>query len=63
MNNEIHLFLDWCLLVIGTSTAFAGLNLAEIDLILAIVLKIVSIISFTTLIIINWKKIKTFVKK
>lgn len=47
------------LLIMGTTLGVSGELLDQIDLIAGIALKVVSIISFLTVIIINWKKIKT----
>ena len=48
---------DFSLLVTGLITGFFGLHLAEIDLIIGIVLKLVSIISFVIVAIVNLKKL------
>lgn len=61
-HESVHDILSWIVVSIASITGFAGLHLAEIDSILGIVLKIVSIISFSLLIIINWKKIKELFK-
>lgn len=57
-HHPLHELFNWILFSVASLTAVAGLHLPEIDLILAIVLKVVSIISFSLLIIINRKKIK-----
>ena len=63
-DNPVLQLLDMLLIATATATGYLGLHLNEVDLVLAIVLKGVSIISFILLIIINWAKIKkTFKKK
>ena len=48
---------DTVLLAVGTATGIAGLQYDEIDIILGIVLKLVSIVSFVIVAIVNIKKL------
>ena len=48
---------DTILLTVGTATGIVGLSLQEIDVILGIVLKAVSIVSFIIVAIVNLKKL------
>ncbi len=54
---------DVGLLVTGAITGLFGLHLAEIDIIMGILLKLVSIVSFTALAIVNIKKLFSKPKK
>ena len=63
MKQEILEVLNRFMLAIASITGFVGMNLSQIDLVSGIILKWVSIISFSLLIVINWKKVKTFFKK
>jgi len=60
MSHRLTEVLDVILLGIAVPTGLASMQ--EIDLALAILLKVVSIISFTTIIVINWDKIKKIFK-
>ena len=60
MNQRFTDILDVILLGIAVPAGLASMQ--EIDLALAILLKVVSIISFGTIIIINWGKIKKIFK-
>lgn len=55
-----HLTESILLLFSGTTLGIAGETLDQIDTVLGIILKAVSIISFLTVIIINLKNIKKF---
>lgn len=48
---------DGFLLITGMITGFFGLQLTDIDVILGIILKIASIISFSILAVVNIKKL------
>jgi hypothetical protein len=52
------LFNDIALVTIASATGLAGNNLAEVDLYFGIILKGVSILSFTLLIVIHFSKVK-----
>lgn len=60
MSNRLTEILDAILLSVAIPTGLVGMQ--EVDLILAIVLKVVSIISFSLIIVINWDKIKNIFK-
>ena len=61
MSTRTQEILDFVLLGVAVPTGLVGMQ--ELDLILAIVLKAVSIISFSLIIVINWNKIKGVFKK
>lgn len=53
-----HPVMNIGLTILATITGlFGGTQLADIDIILAIILKAVSILAFTALVIINWNKV------
>jgi len=66
MKNELSIMLTKLLLTIGLVTGATGELLDQIDLIMGIVLKGLSIISFIIVISINWNKfirtVKTWLK-
>lgn len=62
MRNELTIMLTKLLLAIGLITGATGELLDQIDLILGMILKTLSIISFVIVITINWSKFITTIK-
>ena len=62
MRNELTIMLTKLLLTIGLITGATGELLDQIDLILGMILKTLSIISFVIVITINWSKFITTIK-
>lgn len=60
MSSKVEQIVDAILLTVAVPTGLVGMQ--EVDLALAIVLKVVSIVSFSLLIVINWNKIKNIFK-
>lgn len=61
MSTRTQEVLDVILLGVAVPTGLAGMQ--ELDLILAIILKAVSIVSFSLIVVINWNKIKNLWKR
>ena len=65
--NTGHTTLNFILMIFASVFGYVGLTINEIDIILAIVLKIMSILSMGLIIAINWNKgidvIKSIFKK
>lgn len=61
MSTRTQEILDAVLLAVAVPTGLAGMQ--ELDLILAIILKAVSIVSFSLIVVINWNKIKNLWKR
>ena len=63
MPTKVENLLTATLSTIGVTTGSAGLLLTEIDLILAVVLKAVSIFATILVIFVNWNKAKAQIKE
>ena len=63
MPTKVENLLTATLSTIGVTTGSAGLLLTEIDLILAVVLKAVSIFATILVICVNWNKAKAQIKE
>jgi hypothetical protein len=53
---HVHTLKNWALTIVGTSTGAAGFTLSDADLAAGFLLKVLSCISVSILILINWDK-------
>lgn len=63
MSHEVETVTNVTLSTLGVITAVFGLHLHDIDLILSVALKIVSIVSFSFLIVMNFDKVVIQINK